>query len=159
MKTAAVLAGSDTAMVAEVAGIERMLTAEVPLTVAATYSAANDEVRRLMLIEIGRSGPPLWLHLDSAMTPTMGPRGGRHRSLLNWEQEVELVRSWLDRASHGHRLTVDVMRSELSSRSKSAVYGSTIIRLLGRHGFRYVPGRSQWERHRRNLARRQRLAA
>jgi hypothetical protein len=159
MKTAAILAGLNVAMAAEITGIERMVAAAVPVDVTMRYAAADDATRRRMLIEIGRSGPPRWLQLSVPSIPASNPSGGRYHSLLSWDQEVDQVRSWGIRADQGEPITVAVMRSELSAMTKGDVSGRTIGRLLTRHGYCYVPCRSQCERQQRNRARHLRMAA
>lgn len=66
------------------------------------------------------------------------PRGGRHRQHLTVEQEEALLAPFLQQAQAGGLLHVHEVQHAYESQVGQSVAGSTIYRLLERHGWRKV---------------------
>jgi transposase len=64
--------------------------------------------------------------------------GGRRKSLLPEDEEVEFLQPWLESAAAGHLVVVAPIRAALAQRLGRAVSPSVVYRLLARHGWRKV---------------------
>ena len=64
--------------------------------------------------------------------------GGRRRSLLTPEEEVEFLKPWLASAATGNLVVVSPIRAALAQRLGQPVKPSVVYRLLARHGWRKV---------------------
>jgi transposase len=63
-------------------------------------------------------------------------RGRRHHALLTYEEEVELLRPFLEEASRGHILVVGRVKAELEALLQRSLVRSWVYALLHRHGWR-----------------------
>lgn len=64
--------------------------------------------------------------------------GGRRRSLLTHEEEVEFLKPWAEKAKDAGLLVLSPIRAALSERVGHPVKASVVWRLLERHGWRKV---------------------
>jgi transposase len=64
--------------------------------------------------------------------------GGRRRSLMSPEEELEFLKPWADKAKEGGVLVVSPLRAALAQKLGRAVAPSVVYRFLTRHGWRKV---------------------
>jgi transposase len=64
--------------------------------------------------------------------------GGRRRSLLSFEEEVEFLKPWAEQAKEAGLLVLSPIRAALAQRVGHPVKASVVWRLLARHGWRKV---------------------
>jgi transposase len=64
--------------------------------------------------------------------------GGRRRSLLSYEEELEFLKPWAERAQDAGLLVLSPIRAALAQRVGHPVKASVVWRLLARHGWRKV---------------------
>ena len=82
----------------------------------------------------------LQARLDSGRTSSSGKRnwGGRRKSLLTLQEEIEFLKPWAERARTAGLLVLSPIRAALAQRIGQPVKASVIWRLLARHGWRKV---------------------
>jgi transposase len=72
------------------------------------------------------------------------PRGGRRRENLSYEQELQLLAPFVERAHNGELLSVKEIEQTYSQRiGRQETSSTTIYRLLRRHGWRKVAPRQR----------------
>jgi transposase len=64
--------------------------------------------------------------------------GGRHRSLMTFDEEKEFLEPWAQQAKTGGILVVSVIRAAVAQHLGRPVKASVVYRLLERHGWRKV---------------------
>ncbi len=68
-----------------------------------------------------------------------GPgKGGRRRSYLTWEEEVEFLKPFLQKALTGQDATANKIKTSLEDKLGHSVHKTTVYRLLKRHGWRKI---------------------
>ena len=65
-------------------------------------------------------------------------RGGRHRELLNPDEEKAFLAPWLEQAKNGGVIVVPPIQAAYEERVGKKVPPSTVYRMLARHGWRKV---------------------
>jgi transposase len=80
------------------------------------------------------------IRLDNSRTSGSGRRnwGGRRKSLLTPEEEVEFLKPWAEQARDAGLLVLSPIRAALAQRVGHPVKASVVWRLLARHGWRKV---------------------
>ena len=73
--------------------------------------------------------------------------GGRRRTLMSEEEELEFLRPWAEQALAGGVLVLSPIRAALAQRLGRKVAASVVYRLLARHGWRKI---AQGTRHPKN---------
>jgi transposase len=78
--------------------------------------------------------------LDTSRTSGSGRRnwGGRRRSLLTPQEEVDFLKPWAEQAREAGLLVLSPIRAALAQRIGHPVKASVVWRLLARHGWRKV---------------------
>lgn len=78
--------------------------------------------------------------LHVGRTASSGKRnwGGRRKSLLTAEEEVEFLKPWAEQAQDAGLLVLSPIRAALAERVGRPVKASVVWRLLARHGWRKV---------------------
>jgi len=64
--------------------------------------------------------------------------GGRRRTLMSFEEEVEFLRPWAEQAQTGGVLVLSPIRAALAQRLGRKVAASVVYRVVARHGWRKV---------------------
>ena len=64
--------------------------------------------------------------------------GGRRRTLMSYEEEVEFLQPWAEQAQAGGVLVSSPIRAALAQRLWRKVAASVVYRFLARHGWRKV---------------------
>ena len=64
--------------------------------------------------------------------------GGRRKSLLTLEEEIEFLKPWAEKAKEAGLLVISPLRAALSEQVGHPVKMSVVWRLLARHGWRKV---------------------
>lgn len=67
-----------------------------------------------------------------------GTWGGRRRQNLTPQEEAEFLQSWIEKAEQGGILVVPPIHAALEKRLGRSIAGSTVYRMLARHGWRKV---------------------
>lgn len=82
----------------------------------------------------------LQVRLERSRTSGPGRRnwGGRRRSLLSPQEEVEFLKPWAEQAGEAGLLVLSPIRAALAQRIGRPVKASVVWRLLARHGWRKV---------------------
>jgi transposase len=113
------------------AALAVLLPADAGLTqqkTAAMLGVGTASINRLQKrIGIGRSP-----------SPRARNWGGRRRSLLSYEEELEFLKPWAERAKDAGLLVLSPIRAALAQRVGHRVKASVAWRLLARHGWRKV---------------------
>jgi transposase len=78
------------------------------------------------------------LEAGSAASTRRRNWGGRRRSLLTFEEEVEFLKPWGEKAKDAGILVLSPIRAALAQRVGHPVKASVVWRLLARHGWRKV---------------------
>lgn len=65
-------------------------------------------------------------------------KGGRHRAYMSWEDEVEFLEPFRERATLGKIATASEIKKALEERIAHRVHKTTVYRLLARHGWRKI---------------------
>ena len=73
---------------------------------------------------------------SKGITSVTKSRGGRHHQLLTKEDEISLIKPWLERSSRGETIYVPAFHAELENQAGHAVPKSTVYRILARHGWK-----------------------
>lgn len=82
----------------------------------------------------------LQIRLDIARTSGSGKRnwGGRRKSLLMPQEEIEFLKPWAEQAQDAGLLVLSPIRAALAQRVGHPVKASVVWRLLARHNWRKV---------------------
>ena len=82
----------------------------------------------------------LQIRLDTARTSGSGKRnwGGRRKSFLTLQEEIEFLKPWAEQAQDAGLLVLSPIRAALAQRVGQPVKASVVWRLLARHNWRKV---------------------
>ena len=82
----------------------------------------------------------LQVRLDRARTSGSGKRnwGGRRKSLLTAQEEIDFLKPWAEQAQDAGLLVLSPIRAALAQRVGHPVKASVVWRLLARHNWRKV---------------------
>ena len=82
----------------------------------------------------------LQIRLDRSRTSVLRKRnwGGRRKSLLTAEEEIDFLKPWAEQARDAGLLVLSPIRAALAQRVGHPVKPSVVWRLLARHGWRKV---------------------
>ena len=108
-----------------------LLPAEAGLTLANTAA----------LLGVGTASVNrMQARFDAYRTSSSGKRnwGGRRKSLLTVQEEVEFLSPWAEKARPAGLLVISPIRAALAQRIGQPVKASVVWRLLARHGWRKV---------------------
>jgi transposase len=77
-------------------------------------------------------------HTDRTSSSRLRNWGGRRKSLLTLQEEVDFLKPWAEQAREAGLLVLSPIRAALAQRVGHPVKGSVVWRLLSRHGWRKV---------------------
>lgn len=78
------------------------------------------------------------LHVDRTSASGLRNWGGRRKSLLTPQGEIDFLRPWAEQAQAAGLLVLSPIRAALAQRVGHPVKASVVWRLLARHGWRKV---------------------
>ena len=78
------------------------------------------------------------IHIGRTPSSRMRNWGGRRKSLLTAQEEIEFLKPWAEQAQEAGLLVLSPIRAALARRVGHPVKASVVWRLLARHGWRKV---------------------
>jgi len=78
------------------------------------------------------------LHVGRTSSSDLRNWGGRRKSLLTAQEEIDFLKPWAEQARDAGLLVLSPIRAALAQRVGHAVKASVVWRLLARHGWRKV---------------------